>query len=119
MGFNPARVYRQFDLAANALALLLDLGIGAQRTMLLGYLREQLEEQSFLLPAFAPAIGYEDFLMHELADNYAYEFRNLPHEFHNGGCGRCGMACLGRPCCTKARMYWQSGCCNTCTKLTG
>jgi glycogen debranching enzyme len=23
--------------------------------------------------------------MHELENNYAYQFRNLPHEFHNGG----------------------------------
>jgi hypothetical protein len=85
MGFNPARVYGQFDLAANALALLLGVGTEGQRTVLLGYLREELDARTFLLPAFAPAIEPDDFLMRELESNYAYAFRNLPHEFHNGG----------------------------------
>ncbi|TGD79539.1 glycoside hydrolase 100 family protein [Hymenobacter wooponensis] len=85
MGFNPARVYQQFDLAANALALLLDLGTAAQQATLVAYLREQLHHQPFLLPAFAPALSPTDGLMAELTDNYAYEFRNRPHEFHNGG----------------------------------
>lgn len=85
MGFNPARVYGQFDLAANALALLLGVGTGGQQARLLDYLREELDARLFLLPAFAPAIEAEDFLMRELEHNYAYTFRNLPHEFHNGG----------------------------------
>ncbi len=85
MGFNPARVYGQFDLAANALALLLGVGTGDQRTALLDFLHGELDARAFLLPAFAPAIEPEDFLMRELESNYAYEFRNLPHEFHNGG----------------------------------
>jgi hypothetical protein len=85
MGFNPARVYGQFDLAANALALLLGVGTEGQRTVLLDYLRKELGTRAFLLPAFAPAIEPEDFLMRELEHNYAYQFRNLPHEFHNGG----------------------------------
>lgn len=85
MGFNPARVYNQFDLAANALALLLNLGTAAQQTTLVAYLQGQLQQHPFLLPAFAPALTPADGLMAELTDNYAYEFRNLPHEFHNGG----------------------------------
>ncbi|AHJ97307.1 glycoside hydrolase 100 family protein [Hymenobacter swuensis] len=85
MGFNPARVYGQFDLAANALALLLNLGPAPQQATLLAYLHEQLQQRQFLLPAFAPALTPEDGLMAELTDNYAYEFRNRPHEFHNGG----------------------------------
>lgn len=85
MGFNPARVYQQFDLAANALALLLNLGNAQQNHTVLTYIRQLVQEQSFLLPSFAPAIEANDFLMAELKDNYAYEFRNIPHEFHNGG----------------------------------
>jgi hypothetical protein len=85
MGFNPARVYRQFDLAANALALLLNVGNQTQQNTLLVYLRQQINESASLLPSFSPAIGYDDYLMHELESNYAYQFRNLPHEFHNGG----------------------------------
>jgi len=85
MGFNPARVYQQFDLAANALALLLGLGTANQAQTLLHYLQAQLSARAFLLPSFAPAIEPNDFLMRELEHNYAYEFRNRPHEFHNGG----------------------------------
>ncbi len=85
MGFNPARVYRQFDLAANALALLLELGDARQRAALVDTLRQRLATTPGLLPAFDPAIGPQDPLMAELADNYAYEFRNHPGEFHNGG----------------------------------
>ncbi|HEX8330883.1 MAG TPA: glycoside hydrolase 100 family protein [Hymenobacter sp.] len=85
LGFNPARVYPQLDLAANALALLLGLGTPAQDAALLRLLAERLAAQPGLLPAFSPAIERTDPLMAELADNYAYEFRNLPHEFHNGG----------------------------------
>ncbi|MFD1470023.1 glycoside hydrolase 100 family protein [Hymenobacter caeli] len=85
MGFNPARVYAQFDLAANALALLLKIGTPAQDAALRGYLGQRLAALPGLLPAFDPAIEPTDPLMAELVDNYAYEFRNHPHEFHNGG----------------------------------
>ncbi|WP_051719171.1 hypothetical protein [Hymenobacter sp. IS2118] len=85
MGFNPARVYGQFDLAANALALLLGLGTPAQTAVLCGHLRQELATRPGLLPAFAPTITDADTLMAELRDNYAYGFRNRPHEFHNGG----------------------------------
>jgi len=86
MGFNPARVYRQFDLAANALALLLNLGDARQQVALVETLHRRLVATPGLLSAFDPAIGSTDPLMAELADNYAYEFRNHPGEFHNGGC---------------------------------
>jgi GH15 family glucan-1,4-alpha-glucosidase len=85
MGFNPARVYPQFDLAANSLALLLEVGTLDQKKILIDFLDKQLREKAFLLPSFSPTIENDDFLMQELADNYAYEFRNIPHEFHNGG----------------------------------
>ncbi|UYZ61428.1 glucosidase family protein [Hymenobacter weizhouensis] len=85
MGFNPARVYPQFDLAANALALLLGLGTPAHTATLTATLTEHLRQQQFLLPAFSPALTPADGLMAELTDNYAYTFRNHPHEFHNGG----------------------------------
>jgi len=85
MGFNPARVYPQFDLAANALALLLHLGTPAQDAALLAHLAQRLAAAPGLLPAFAPVLTPADPLMAELTDNYAYTFRNAPHEFHNGG----------------------------------
>ncbi|SHJ28000.1 hypothetical protein SAMN02745146_2736 [Hymenobacter daecheongensis DSM 21074] len=85
MGFNPARVYAQFDLAANALALLLGLGTAVQAAAVVAQLGARLAARPGLLPAFDPAIAPPNPLMAELADNYAYTFRNHPHEFHNGG----------------------------------
>jgi hypothetical protein len=85
MGFNPARVYSQFDLAANALAILIGIGNDSQIREITAYIQQLLTEKKFLLPSFYPAIEVQDFLMQELADNYAYQFRNIPHEFHNGG----------------------------------
>ena len=85
MGFNPARVYAQFDLAANALALLLGVGTPSQDAVLLADIQQRLTAAPGLLPAFDPAIESHDPLMSELTDNYAYTFRNQPHEFHNGG----------------------------------
>ena len=85
MGFNPSRVYAQFDLAANVLALLLDLGTKTHADCLLHYLQQQIEARQFLLPAYTPAILSIDEMAPELRDNYAYEFRNQPHQFHNGG----------------------------------
>jgi hypothetical protein len=85
MGFNPARVYPQFDLAANALALLLNIGEVDNYKVLTSFIAHTTKEKPFLLPSFSPPIQEGDFLMQELSDNYAYQFRNLPHEFHNGG----------------------------------
>lgn len=85
LGFNPARVYAQLDLPANALALLLNMGTPAHNGALVDFLAGQLASQPGLLPAFSPALEMTDPLMAELTDNYAYTFRNHPHEFHNGG----------------------------------
>jgi glycogen debranching enzyme len=85
MGFNPARVYAQFDLAANALSILIGLGNDTQSRAVTDYILQQLAQKKFLLPSFSPVIEKHDFMMQELSDNYAYHFRNMPHEFHNGG----------------------------------
>lgn len=85
MGFNPSRVYPYFDLQANAIASLLvwDTTVDVK-----GILAEVLKINADLVcqfPSFAPAIGLEDDDMKQLQDNYAYHFRNIPHQFHNGG----------------------------------
>ena len=85
MGFNPALVYDQFDLQANALALLLDLGNAAQNALLFNYIRKLLEGEQKMLPSFSPVITKANWEMHELENNYAFRFRNQPYEFHNGG----------------------------------
>lgn len=85
MGFNPAHAYRQFDLQANTLALLLSIGDGAQVASVLHYVDLLLMRYQKLLPSFYPAVEENDWEMNELRDNYAFTFRNKPHEFHNGG----------------------------------
>ncbi|HVF80504.1 MAG TPA: glycoside hydrolase 100 family protein [Flavisolibacter sp.] len=83
MGFNTSRLYTQFDLGANALALLLGVGDehGQQKTV--EYIRQLFHKK--LLPSFYPTIEDGDKEMVELKANYALRFRNFPNEFHNGG----------------------------------
>lgn len=85
MGFNPARVYTVFDLQANALMLLICNGAEEFNRSVLEYLEQQIQQSSNLLPSFSPVINEGDWAMGELKENFAYTFRNKPHEFHNGG----------------------------------
>jgi hypothetical protein len=85
MGFNPSQLYPQFDLQANTLALLLNIGTAQQQHDTIRWIRGMMNEYELLLPSFYPAIEENDRLMDELENNYAYRFRNKPHEFHNGG----------------------------------
>jgi len=85
MGFNPATVYTQFDLQANALALLLQVGTEEKAQHLVCFLDEWLCNHSRLLPSFHPAVQETAHHMQELKNNYAYRFRNATHQFHNGG----------------------------------
>jgi hypothetical protein len=85
MGFNTSAIYTQFDLQANTLILLLNLGTVEQRQSLRSYISKLYNEQQFLLPSFYPVIKDGDAAMKELKNNYAYRFRNHPNEFHNGG----------------------------------
>ncbi len=90
-GFNPSRAYGLFDLAATAFAILLNVGSAAQQAAVLADLDARLAATPGLLPAFAPVLDARESggvlagLAADLAENYAYEFRNFPHEFHNGG----------------------------------
>lgn len=85
MGFNPSRIYPQFDLQANSLALLLDMGTAAQQQKVLDFLSTFIGKQKNMLPSFFPSLVEGDVLYEDLKNNYAYEFRNYAHEFHNGG----------------------------------
>lgn len=85
MGFNPSTVYIQFDLQANALALLLQIGTIQKRESLLSYLDSLLKQYNSMLPSFYPVIESSDQHMLDLQGNYAFRFRNFPHQFHNGG----------------------------------
>jgi len=85
LGFNPSRIYRYFDLQANSLALLLDVGDESQNKAVIGYIRQLTQHSKAIVPSFYPAIDTADWEMTELESNYAYSFRNKPNEFHNGG----------------------------------
>ncbi len=84
MGFNPTRVYTQFDLQANSLSLLLGIGDENQIASLTGVLKMLKDVQGSIVPSFYPSIGENDADYEELKRNYAYQFRNFPGEFHNG-----------------------------------
>lgn len=85
LGFNPSRIYAQFDLQANLLAIMLGIGNKEQDQTVITVIKMLFSQMDHLLPSFFPTIQATDPDMQELANNYAYSFRNLPDEFHNGG----------------------------------
>lgn len=86
MGFNPSRTYQYFDLQANALALLLNIGSKQQNDILVAWLQNSTAvKSSNMVPSFFPTITEVDDDMKELKQNFAYSFRNKPNQFHNGG----------------------------------
>ena len=96
MGFNTSQAYTQFDLQANALGLLLKIGTAQQRERIVEHIRKLHDQSNFLLPSFHPTIDEANAEYRELQNNYAFRFRNLPNEFHNGGlwCVWNGLAAL-------------------------
>ncbi|MBZ5858133.1 glycoside hydrolase 100 family protein [Flavihumibacter profundi] len=100
LGFNPSRIYSQFDLQANTLALLLGIGNSKQDQTLAELIRGLFMQQQNLLPSFFPTIQYGDADMAELQNNYAYSFRNIPGEFHNGGLWSVWNGWLAAALCT-------------------
>ncbi|MEM9549166.1 MAG: glycoside hydrolase 100 family protein [Bacteroidota bacterium] len=85
-GFNPSRYYTMFDCGGNGLALLLGLFERDQFENFEVYINGVFDEINCnLMPAFWPTINAKDDLFQDLSYNYAYEFKNNPHHFHNGG----------------------------------
>lgn len=86
----------RFDLAGNALALFLDfdLNLDAFSDFLKG-LNDEFKH--WMLPVFYPIIFPKDPDWKLLENNYSYEFKNQPHNFHNGGSWPIflGWLCLG------------------------
>ncbi|MFC4210915.1 glycoside hydrolase 100 family protein [Pedobacter lithocola] len=85
MGFNPARIYKYFDLQANTFAILLGIGNTSQNESVADYMLTLHNKKESLLPSFYPTIEDSDADMNDLKNNYAYNFRNEPNYFHNGG----------------------------------
>lgn len=85
-GFNPSRYYDLFDCGGTGLALMLSLYTVEEADTLCDYLATiWAEVHSDLTPAFWPVVHEGDELWADLKMNYAYNFKNLPHHFHNGG----------------------------------
>lgn len=85
-GFNPSKYYTMFDAGGNGLALslgLLDEDILDEFTTHLKSIFDSVKIN--LAPAFWPIIDEKDDLYHDLKSNYAYNFKNQPYHFHNGG----------------------------------
>lgn len=86
----------RFDLAGNALAILLDFELDYKA---FSEFLETVHEEfgHWMLPVFYPVIfpGDDDWRL--LENNYSYSFKNEPHHFHNGGSWPIflGWLCLG------------------------
>ena len=85
LGFNPAQIYPQFDLQANTLALLMEIGDEVQSSAVLAHAQHLYTTHQRMLPSFWPPVTDADWQMNELKNNYAFRFRNTPGQFHNGG----------------------------------
>lgn len=83
--FSPGGYDTRFDLWANALALLFDLGDAVQTPALVGFMDELSGNFRALMPAFYPVIKPGDAEWIPLQNHFAYRFKNQPHHFHNGG----------------------------------
>jgi len=96
-GFNPARYYDIFDCGGVGLALMLGLFSAEQVAHLTLYLNTLMSEVGYgLIPAFWPVIQEGDPLWEDIKMNYAYQFKNTPHHFHNGGVWPIMMGWLAR-----------------------
>ncbi|WEK71401.1 MAG: glycoside hydrolase 100 family protein [Candidatus Chryseobacterium colombiense] len=86
----------RFDLAGNALAIL--LGFELDFEAFIRFLEELYKEFGhWMLPVFYPVIYPGDYDWKLLENNYSYSFKNEPHHFHNGGSWPIflGWLCLG------------------------
>lgn len=84
--FSPAGYKTPFDAFAHALALLQNIGSHDFQEAIIQHAEKTRTETTLrLLPAFWPPITETDADWNLLKNNFKYEFRNYPNEFHNGG----------------------------------
>lgn len=92
--FGPMGYDERWDMAANALALLL----GFNKNTLADKNADFFSEYGhWMIPVFHPVITKSDPDWRYLAENYNYHFKNDPDHFHNGGSWpvMLGWYCLG------------------------
>lgn len=84
MSLSPAGYDKRFDMAANALVLI--LGLHPRPDALENHLLSIMEKmQHAMLPVFYPIITPENNEWSLLHQNFSFRFKNEPHHFHNGG----------------------------------
>jgi GH15 family glucan-1,4-alpha-glucosidase len=82
--FFPAGYDIRWDAAANALVLL--LGLESEPSKIAGAADALANANTtYQIPVFSPVIKKEDPDWRLLSHNFSYQFKNNPHEFHNGG----------------------------------
>ncbi|MBW3468123.1 glycoside hydrolase 100 family protein [Arthrospiribacter ruber] len=78
--FHPAGYQLYADFLGNALAMIFRIHPEPEACINWAY-----QKIGVFVPSFYPTILEEDPDFHLLKNNYRYEFRNRPFEFHNGG----------------------------------
>ncbi|PRY90387.1 glycoside hydrolase 100 family protein [Mongoliibacter ruber] len=78
--FHPAGYQAYFDFLGNALAMIFKIHPEPENC-----LNWATEKVGVLAPAFHPTIQKNDKDFYLLEQNFRFEFRNKPDEFHNGG----------------------------------
>lgn len=82
--FSPNGYNTRWDMAGNALAIL--LGLCENSIYTIDYIQSlNRKYQHWLLPTFYPVIDKSDKDWTMLENNYSYQFKNEPYHFHNGG----------------------------------
>jgi len=93
-GFNPTSVYTEFNLQANALALLLKIGSNEQQQQLVQFMQGLYEEKNTMLPLFYPEVIEDKRAVPEQKTSHGFHFQKAPE---HGGLWPVwnGMAALG------------------------
>lgn len=82
--FSPSGYGYRFDALANVLASLLGVA-HAKQIEIVEQTFEDLEDGSYVLPAFSPVITPRDEDWEELQVTFSHTFKNEPYEFQNHG----------------------------------
>lgn len=94
--FAPNGYDVRFDMAGNALAIFMNLGSKNITQEVVKWLKTLVTAQNnWLLPVFYPVIKEGDMDWSLLQQNFAYQFKNKPYHFHNGGCWFVWLGFLG------------------------
>lgn len=82
----PGGYFLQFDALSNALAILLNLPDKKQLSDMLNFGQSLISKNILkMMPCYWPPINESDFEWEQLQTNYRDQFRNKPHQYHNGG----------------------------------